>query len=254
MTVAAWYGSVYFYQDIDFRGDLYPVDLSDTQKCFNMHCFDDKVSSAKWVGLPTAGQIHGKSHIAFYTSKDCVGPHIHLPTDAFINDKRDNFPANLRKYAMNDKLSSFMIWETSEKSTNGITTTCKCDVAAETKGSVYFYTDVNFSGTLFPVDVSQSNKCYSLCEFKDASSVKWIGRFPTTGYTDGKAQIAFYTEKTCFGPHIHFPIEFQNNVIANATVKDLRQYNINNDISSFMIWETSENIENGAQTKCPWTT
>lgn len=71
------------------------------------------------------GQIHGKSHIAFYTSKDCVGPHIHLPTDAFINGKRDNFPINLGKYAMNNKLTSFMIWETSEKVINGITTLCK---------------------------------------------------------------------------------------------------------------------------------
>ncbi|KAG6608811.1 uncharacterized protein IUM83_14858 [Phytophthora cinnamomi] len=127
-------------------------------------------------------------------------------------------------------------------------------VAAETKGSVYFYTDVNFGGTLFPVDISQSNKCYSLCEFKDASSVKWLGRFPTSGCTDGKAQIAFYTEKTCVGPHIHFPIDLNHNIVTNSTVTDLRQFEIDNAISSFMIWETSENAQHGAQTKCPWTT
>jgi hypothetical protein len=106
---------------------------------------------------------------------------------------------------------------------------CANGASAATKGSVYFYTEADFRGTLFPVDISKSNKCYSLCEFKTASSVQWLGRFPVKGYTFGKAHIAFYTEKTCIGPHVHFPIDFKNqdaDSLVNASRSDLSRYDI----------------------------
>ncbi|RLN84440.1 hypothetical protein BBJ28_00012819 [Nothophytophthora sp. Chile5] len=230
------------------------------EQCFNLPCFDDQISSVRWVDLPSTGKIHGKSHIAFYTLKNCFGPHVHFPIDDKVNGVGyPNNVNNFRRYALNDKISSFMIWETSEAKM-GFAKTCMavlgfaCVIfttpsyaAAVMDASVYFYTDINFSGTLFPVNINMTQKCYSLCEYDQMSSVKWMGQLPTRGRIYGKAHIGFYTERNCIGPNIHVPIE--PNVYGIA---DLGDYAIDNEVSSFMIWETSERIRNGSQLHCPW--
>jgi hypothetical protein len=45
---ADWHGSVYFYTSINFASHLYPIDISETQRCFNVGCFHPKtISSVK---------------------------------------------------------------------------------------------------------------------------------------------------------------------------------------------------------------
>lgn len=123
-VVSAWYGTVKFYADVEFKGTMYPWGISKTQRCYNLSCFDNRASSVKWDGLPTKGDFNGKSRIAFFTGKDCTGDSRDWPTDGYSNNKKGNYPMDFTLDGINDKVSSFIVWETSKKTTNGKDTPC----------------------------------------------------------------------------------------------------------------------------------
>ncbi|KAH7482023.1 hypothetical protein KRP22_012427 [Phytophthora ramorum] len=120
----AWYGTVKFYADVEFEGATYPWGISKTQRCYNLSCWDNRASSVKWEGLPTSGSFSGKSRIAFFTGKDCTGDSRDWPTDGYINDKKGNYPMDFTLDGINDGISSFIVWETSKRITNGKDTPC----------------------------------------------------------------------------------------------------------------------------------
>jgi hypothetical protein len=77
------------------------------QNWYSIACWDNKVSSVKWENLPSKGSLHGESRIAFHTDKDCKGDVRHWPTE--VNGHyREDFTLD----GVNDKSTSFMIWET----------------------------------------------------------------------------------------------------------------------------------------------
>jgi hypothetical protein len=114
-----WYGTVTFYQDEDFDGQEYPWVISKTQHCYNLSCWDSRASSVDWKGLPSSGSFDGQARIAFYTDKAYKGDVRHWPTDV-----NGHHPKDFTLDFVNDKITSFMIWETSKKVTNGIDTPC----------------------------------------------------------------------------------------------------------------------------------
>ncbi|ETI42010.1 hypothetical protein F441_12749 [Phytophthora nicotianae CJ01A1] len=121
---SAWYGTVTFYSDVYFKGSTYPWGISKTQRCYNLACWDNRASSVKWEGLPTKGSFNGESRIAFFTGKDCTGDSRDWPTDGYINDIKGNYPQDFTLDKINDAVSSFIIWESSKKITNGKDTPC----------------------------------------------------------------------------------------------------------------------------------
>jgi hypothetical protein len=112
--VSAWYGTVTFFQDVDFKGSEYPYGISQSQRCFQLSCWDNKASSVKWEGLPSSGIYGGKARIAFYTDKYCRGKVRHWPTDI-----DGYYPEDLTLDSLNDQGTSFMVWETSRIVKNG---------------------------------------------------------------------------------------------------------------------------------------
>uniref|UniRef100_H3GPH3 3-hydroxyacyl-CoA dehydrogenase NAD binding domain-containing protein n=1 Tax=Phytophthora ramorum TaxID=164328 RepID=H3GPH3_PHYRM len=114
-----------FYANLgQFEGATYPWGISKTQRCYNLSCWDNRASSVKWEGLPTSGSFSGKSRIAFFTGKDCTGDSRDWPTDGYINDKKGNYPMDFTLDGINDGISSFIVWETSKRITNGKDTPC----------------------------------------------------------------------------------------------------------------------------------
>ncbi|RLN96533.1 hypothetical protein BBJ28_00003465 [Nothophytophthora sp. Chile5] len=121
-------------------------------------------------------------------------------------------------------------------------------------GEVTFYHDIYFDNVKYPWGINISQKCFNLSCFNDkASSIKWEG-LPNTGSFDGKSRIAFYTGRDCTGTSRDWPTDAYTNNVKNNYPEDLSLDGINDDISSFMVWETSKNIVNGIMTPCPWGT
>uniref|UniRef100_K3WLV6 Uncharacterized protein n=1 Tax=Globisporangium ultimum (strain ATCC 200006 / CBS 805.95 / DAOM BR144) TaxID=431595 RepID=K3WLV6_GLOUD len=103
---AAWNGQVTFYENAYFGGNAFTVNLSTSQRCFNLGCFNDRASSIKWSNLVTSSTWGGDyPYIAFYTDANCGGA---------VREWRiveNNFPQNLAFDGINDAVTSFMIWE-----------------------------------------------------------------------------------------------------------------------------------------------
>ncbi|KAF4128089.1 hypothetical protein GN958_ATG22742 [Phytophthora infestans] len=118
-STSAWSGLVTFYEDVEFDGAKHEWNITETQLCYNLACFDDKASSVKWEGLPKIGGFHGKSRIAFFTGQDCSGKSRNWTTDGVVNGKKDNYPMDFSLDGINDAVSSFIIWEDNKKLTNG---------------------------------------------------------------------------------------------------------------------------------------
>ncbi|KAG7382524.1 hypothetical protein PHYPSEUDO_004791 [Phytophthora pseudosyringae] len=123
-SASAWTGLVTFFKTADFSGSEYEWKITETQLCYNLACFDNKVSSVKWEGLPEFGKFNGKSRIAFFTGHDCTGDSRDWPADGVINGKKDNYPMDFSVDGINDAVSSFIIWEDNKKQTNGKITPC----------------------------------------------------------------------------------------------------------------------------------
>ncbi|KAL3669377.1 hypothetical protein V7S43_005773 [Phytophthora oleae] len=124
-SASAWTGSVTFYKNAEFSGSKYEWNLTESQLCYNLACFDNKASSVKWEGLPKAGSYNGKSRIAFFIGRACTGFSVSWPTDGVINGKKDNYPMDFHLDGIDDGISSFDIWEDSSKLTNGKMTPCR---------------------------------------------------------------------------------------------------------------------------------
>ncbi|KAG2766571.1 hypothetical protein PC129_g11542 [Phytophthora cactorum] len=123
-SASAWSGLVTFYENAEFGGSKYEWNITETQLCYNLACFDNKASSVKWEGLPKTGNFHGKSRIAFFTGHDCGDDSRDWPTDGVINGKKDNYPMDFSLDGIDDAVSSFIIWEDNKKLTNGKETPC----------------------------------------------------------------------------------------------------------------------------------
>ncbi|KAF1318245.1 hypothetical protein FI667_g14078, partial [Globisporangium splendens] len=116
--VAAWNGQVTFYENAYFGGNAFTVNLSTSQRCFNLGCFNERASSVKWSNLIRNGAFNGYSEIAFFSDADCNGDR----KSWRIAD--NNFPQNLVLDNLNDRITSFMIWENSRSNTQGTYLVC----------------------------------------------------------------------------------------------------------------------------------
>ncbi|KAF1318246.1 hypothetical protein FI667_g14077, partial [Globisporangium splendens] len=112
--VAAWNGQVTFYENAYFGGNAFTVNLSTSQRCFNLGCFNDRASSVKWSNLVSSSVVGaGYPFIAFYTDVNCGGA---------VREWKiveNNFPQNLAFDGINDAITSFMIWENSPFKSKG---------------------------------------------------------------------------------------------------------------------------------------
>ncbi|KAE8898836.1 hypothetical protein PF005_g20021 [Phytophthora fragariae] len=88
-VVQAWEGVVILYEKTHFNGQSFPWFINAAQKCYDLSCFNDKVTSIKWQGLPQKGKFNGKAHIAFYKNAGCTGHHLEWTTE------EKNYPIDL---------------------------------------------------------------------------------------------------------------------------------------------------------------
>ncbi|KAE8899043.1 hypothetical protein PF005_g17876 [Phytophthora fragariae] len=120
-------------------------------------------------------------------------------------------------------------------------------VAGEFSGQIQLYRDTSYRYNLVLFAFTKSNRCFNLAcnDYNDAvSSVDWSG-LPTTASYDGvtKAHIVFYTDTDCTGQNKQFPTSW-------GKVPSFVDYDMNDAISSFMVLETSKEIENGKINLC----
>ncbi|KAG6948881.1 hypothetical protein JG688_00014885, partial [Phytophthora aleatoria] len=103
---------VHFFVDANFgtSSGHWIYNFSKSQFCINMGIFDDKVSSAQWRDLPQTGNFaDNQARVAFYSGGDCTGIVRTWPT------AENNFPTNFALDGIDKQISSFMIWQTSNK-------------------------------------------------------------------------------------------------------------------------------------------
>ncbi|KAL4117956.1 hypothetical protein KRP22_012433 [Phytophthora ramorum] len=115
-------------------------------------------------------------------------------------------------------------------------------------GTVTFYNNVwhDDSGGKYSYHIDDSQQCINLSCYNDrATSAKWSD-IVKWGAFDGKSRIAFYTGKDCTGTVRDWDIEHPDGYPGNFFLDG-----IDNDISSFMIWQFSKD-KKGTTLPCPW--
>ncbi|KAL4108874.1 hypothetical protein PRIC1_000583 [Phytophthora ramorum] len=101
-------GVLTFWGDSFFKGEKWQFHRTlDAQYCYNDNV--GKPSSIKWKNQLKTGSFNGKAKIAFYTEHDCKGT-----CRSWFTTEKD-FPVNLAIDRINDKIKSFMIWQTSKE-------------------------------------------------------------------------------------------------------------------------------------------
>ncbi|GMF10281.1 unnamed protein product [Phytophthora lilii] len=103
--------SVHLFGDTNFgrRTGHWLFEFSLAQFCINTPIFDNKASSAQWRDLPQTGSFaNNEAFIAFYTERNCTGTIRTWPT------AEKNFPTNFALDDIDNQISSFMVWKTSD--------------------------------------------------------------------------------------------------------------------------------------------
>lgn len=113
----AWYGTVTFYHHVHWDGPDFPWGITQTNRCYNLSCFNKRAGSIQWDGIKEAGDVNGKSYMVFFTEPNCEGQAYWWPVDA-------DQPSDLTANGLDKKISSFTVWEKSKKITNGYDTPC----------------------------------------------------------------------------------------------------------------------------------
>lgn len=119
-SVSVMHGTVTFYADVNFEGFDVDWDISHTQRCYNLACWNNQASSVKWNSLPMTGSFSGKARIAFFTRQNCTGDSRDWPTDALVNGTEGNYPSDFTLDGINDAVMSFIIWQDSKKISDDI--------------------------------------------------------------------------------------------------------------------------------------
>ncbi|KAG6617178.1 uncharacterized protein IUM83_04746 [Phytophthora cinnamomi] len=119
--------------------------------------------------------------------------------------------------------------------------------AGEFSGQIQLYRDTSYRHLLALFAFTKSNRCFNMAcgDYNDAvSSVEWSG-LPTSASYEGetKAHVVFYVDTDCTGKSKQFPTSL-------GSVSSFADYDINDAISSFMVLETSDGIENGKTSIC----
>lgn len=96
-------------------------------------------------------------------------------------------------------------------------------------------------------DFTKANRCFNMAcgDYNDAvSSVKWSGLPTSASYGNGaKAKVMFYVNTDCTGKSKSYSTSLDG-------VKSFVDEGINDDISSFMVLQSSDEIENGVTSLC----
>ncbi|OWZ21194.1 hypothetical protein PHMEG_0004287 [Phytophthora megakarya] len=109
-------------------------------------------------------------------------------------------------------------------------------------GEIKFYRDINYRYNLALFAFGKSNRCFNLAcgDYNDAvSSVKW------SGLPGSSTNVVFYVDTGCTGKSKTYSTSLNG-------VKNFVDEGINDAISSFMVTQSSEKIENG-ETSLPKT-
>ncbi|KAG7387432.1 hypothetical protein PHYBOEH_008239 [Phytophthora boehmeriae] len=102
------------------------------------------------------------------------------------------------------------------------------------------------SGGKYTYYLGQPQQCINLSCYNDrATSAKWSD-IVKWGAFDGNSRIAFYTDADCKGTVRDWDIKHPNGYPGNFFLDD-----IDNKISSFMIWQFSKDVW-GTSLPCPW--
>ncbi|KAG1684670.1 hypothetical protein DVH05_010637 [Phytophthora capsici] len=115
-------------------------------------------------------------------------------------------------------------------------------------GTVTFYNNWwhDDSGGKYTYHIDDSQQCINLSCYNDrATSAKW-SNIVKWGAFDGRSRIAFYTGKDCTGTVRDWDIKHPNGYPGNFFLDG-----IDNDISSFMIWQFSKE-KKSTTLPCPW--
>ncbi|ETP39856.1 hypothetical protein F442_12727 [Phytophthora nicotianae P10297] len=128
-----------------------------------------------------------------------------------------------------------------------ITVTIITSAIAEFSGTIRLYRDIDYRHNLALFEFTKSNRCFNVAcgNYNDAiSSVKWSG-LPTTASYDGSsnAKVVFYVNADCKGKSKSYSTSLSG-------VKSFVDEGINDAISSFMVLESSESVENGIASLC----
>ncbi|KAJ0390627.1 hypothetical protein P43SY_011697 [Pythium insidiosum] len=101
-SAAAYNGKVLFYKDGYFAGSVRDFAVTDNFVCVNVDkCFNDKVSSLKWEGIPAMGPS-GRNRVYVFEHVDCEGLSLSFwATNASV--------PRLGPLGINDIVSSFMV-------------------------------------------------------------------------------------------------------------------------------------------------
>ncbi|GMF55933.1 unnamed protein product [Phytophthora fragariaefolia] len=107
---------LYDHNDYDKHKTFKKFNFGTSQRCHSLvNCFNDKASSASWINAPDAAWF------VFYDGEECSGPHYILRST----------PSGETKFALGEidnKVSSFMIWEYGTVALNGFVDICEAAV------------------------------------------------------------------------------------------------------------------------------
>ncbi|RLN72766.1 hypothetical protein BBJ28_00006291 [Nothophytophthora sp. Chile5] len=280
---AAYPGLLTFYEGKHFIGRNMTYDMAnyDCQDCNVLQEHDqDVASSMKWKGFPKAGGFGDdkKSMLAFYSDVWC---NQRLGT-WFTTEK--NFPADLARDDMDNKIKAVyrrrpalssmrlrpLYWQDAllpspdARATEQafytlmpppasflvllvtVTLLVSSRPVNAGAGSVTFFMGANFKREdgYYKFKGCLPQECYNLPDIFNncATSVKWQG-FVQHGAFDGHAMVALYNGPSCSGKVLTKPTTEQN-YPANLALDG-----IDDQLSSFMIWETSKDAREGISRK-----
>ncbi|KAG6967027.1 hypothetical protein JG687_00004508 [Phytophthora cactorum] len=243
-------GYVDLFKDADFKNKRarvkdVVVDVCYTFKCEYGDSLDNSITSAKWHGLPEHGAFFrdGDAIINFYTGLDCKGEH-----ESWLiktQSKKLYFPENFRLDGINDAISSFKHHNILAMATVLLVTTVQA-------GYVDLYKDADYKNKLVRVYDVEVDNCYSFaCDALDntITSARWGGLPEKTSKGDD-TMISFYVDRDCREHDIWWRTKTQSDDDLYFP-SNFKLDGINDQISSFMVWDTKKILGSWAECAFP---
>ncbi|KAE8887587.1 hypothetical protein PF005_g21582 [Phytophthora fragariae] len=115
-----------------------------------------------------------------------------------------------------------------------------CGPVVSNAASGHFFVDANFgvASGHWVYNFSKSQFCINMGIFDDkVSSAQWSGLPQTGSFASNQSLVAFYTDRNCTGTVRTWPTA-EKNFPTNFALDG-----IDNQISSFMVWQTSSHVQ-----------
>ncbi|RLN96534.1 hypothetical protein BBJ28_00003466 [Nothophytophthora sp. Chile5] len=116
------------------------------------------------------------------------------------------------------------------------------------EGYIKLYARIYYGDPFLTVNFNYPNRCYNLdCDTLNnkIASAKWKN-LPTIGF-DGRAYIAFYSDKDCTGYKSTYELPHFGGI------RDFDVQKVKGNITCFMVLSESKVVENGISDVCDWS-